>query len=136
MASSAVTEPKPNVYENMGKGADKLFQKGRLGFRKVQELIKTHDATLYPIALVAIAVTLLFVNFLSSIFCFAAGAFYFNVRGDQWKEGIIQPVTELWEGSTVGKIAVFAFFIFVIAPYKWHVAAFGFGIHIAKQFKE
>lgn len=134
----AAAKPPKDVYAGLAKESNKLFNHGRLLFRDVTiflskqyDLIKKHDKELFPVVLIAAAVTLLFANnLLATALSFSCGALFAIAKGDRWASTIINPILNTWGGSNIGKIALIAIFILIAAPLKWNLAAFGLAIYM------
>lgn len=137
-------EPPRDIYVNFARRSDQFLQRGRLLCRDVQvfvanqyNLLKRHDKELFPIALVAASVCMLFAsNILLLVGSFAAGALFRVAKGEAWKEGMVNLAKEAWQGSHLGKIAVAAFLILFAAPMKWNIAAFGLGIYVVHVLQQ
>lgn len=137
-------EPPRDVYVNLARRSDQLWQRGRMLGREVKvfvinqyNLLKRHDKELFPLALIAASICMLFAsNVLLLITSFAAGALFRVAKGEAWKEGIVHVAKEAWQGSNLGKIACVAFLILVVAPMKWGVAAFGLGIYVVHVLQQ
>lgn len=136
-------KPAEQVYAELGKEVSQFKNRLRLGYHNLKvlldkhhKLIQKHDAELYPLACLAAAVTLFFTRSLATFTFFTLGALYAVSRGKARKKSIVTPIKEIWNGSTIGKMALAALLIFVAAPQKWNLAAFGFGILIAQELQK
>jgi hypothetical protein len=139
--TSTVTNSR-DIYADLIEKGNQLFQQGKLTYHHVTQflseqyqLIKTHDEELFPWVLTACAIATLSVNMLSSTLFFTLGALYAVRKGDSWKEGIVNPITDCWKSSKFAKIALFAGAI-VLAFQKWNVAAFALGITAVQLLKK
>lgn len=139
----AVAKPPKDVYANLAKESGKLVHHGRMFYREVKiflsnqyDLIRKHDTELFPVVLVASAVSLLFVNnLLATVASFALGSLFAIAKGDKWANSIIIPVLDTWAGSNIGKIGIIAVLILIVAPLKWDFAAFGLGIYAVQLLR-
>lgn len=138
-----VEQPR-DFYVNLARKSDEILQRGLILGREVKifvtnqyNILKRHDKELFPLALLAGSVGMLFAsNVLLLVGSFAAGALFRVANGEAWKEGIITIAKEAWQGSNLGKIACVAFLVLFAAPLKWGLAAFGLGIYVVHVLQQ